>query len=316
MRFFLVTGGAGFIGSNLVEYLLKKGEKVRIIDNFLTGKKENINIFKNDIEIIEGDLRNQKLMKNSLKKITHVIHLAAIPFLIESIKNPQKISKNNILGTISLFDNISKFYSKNIEKIVQASSSSVYGDVKKIPIKENIRINPLSPYAVDKASQELYANVFSYIYKLNVVSLRFFNVYGKRQNIKSEYSGVISKFLNRIKNNKKIHVYGDGNAIRDYIYIKDLVRGIYYSSIRENKNLHQIFNLGSEKSVSVNDLISLIKKIIKKPIFVEYKKERIGEIKKSVADISNMKNIFKYDIKYSLEEGLNEYIDYFFYKIK
>ena len=217
---FLVTGGAGFIGSNIVEELLKRGYSVRILDNFSTGRRENIKEFLNDIELIEGDIRSYHTVQKAVKGIDVILHQAALPSVPRSINDPITTNEVNVGGTLNILDAAKD---AGVKRIVFASSSSVYGDNPVLPKHEGMLPNPLSPYAVSKLTGEHYMRVFNKLYGLETISLRYFNVFGPKQDPNSQYSAVIPKFIKAIKEDRKPIIYGDGMQSRDFTYVANVV---------------------------------------------------------------------------------------------
>lgn len=216
----LVTGGAGFIGSNIVEELLKRNYPVRVLDNFSTGKRENLSEFMNDIELIEGDICSYHIVFEAVKEVDIILHQAALPSVPRSIKDPIATNEVNVVGTLNILE-----AAKNagVKRIVYASSSSVYGDNPELPKHEGMTPNPLSPYAVSKLAGEHYCKVFSKLYGLETVILRYFNVFGPRQDPNSQYSAVIPKFLKFMSNDQPPTIYGDGTQSRDFTYVANVV---------------------------------------------------------------------------------------------
>ena len=303
----LITGGAGFIGSNLTEYLIKNNEDIVIIDNFTTGKKENLEAFEDKITIYKGDIRDEVLVEKALKGVDAVVHLAAIPSVIESVNNPPKVSDNNIMGTIALFDVIAK--KSNGKKIVQASSSAIYGDIKEMPIVETAGYDPLSPYAIDKVVQELFANFYSETYGIDIVSLRFFNVFGPKQDPKSVYAGVIPIFVSKLVNNESPIIFGDGLALRDFIFVEDIAQGIYKSLISKNKG-HRVYNLGTGKGTTINELAETLMDLMNKKLPIIHKEKRAAEVEKSLSNMGRATAEIGFKSQYTLKEGLNQLLDF------
>lgn len=307
MHNYLITGGAGFIGSHLAELLLQEGHKVRIVDNFSTGKRSNLTSILPYLEVYEGDLRNPECLVPALKGIDKVIHLAAIPSVMQSIKEPQVVSQNNIMGTLNLFETIAR--ETKITTIVQASSSAVYGEPDSLPLKENQELQPLSPYAIDKVVQELYGSYYAAQYGLKVTSLRFFNVYGSRQDPTSMYAGVIPIFIQRVLDNLPPLIYGNGMALRDYIHVKDVARGIFLASIGSSLG-HLRVNLGTGQGTRVKDLAEAILAIMgRQDLGLSYQEERKGEIQSSLADVKQAAFSFGFKAAIQLNEGIKELID-------
>ncbi len=216
---FLVTGGGGFIGSNLVEELLKQGHSVRVLDNFSTGRRENLAEFKEDIELVEGDIRSYHIVKQAVKGIEVILHQAALPSVPRSINDPITSNEVNVGGTLNILDAAKD---AGVKRVVFASSSSIYGDNPELPKHERMTPKPLSPYAVSKLTGEHYLHVFNKLYGLETVALRYFNVFGPRQDPSSQYSAVIPKFIKAINNNEQPMIFGDGEQSRDFTYVENV----------------------------------------------------------------------------------------------
>ena len=302
----VVTGGAGFIGSNLVKKL-SEDNYVTVIDNLSTGNLQNINdLIKNKtIKFVKGNITNLNLLQKTFKDIDYVFHLAAIPSVPRSIRDPISSNMVNVNGSLNVLT-ASKY--NNIKKVVYASSSSIYGDTPTLPKKENMKPNPLSPYAVSKLAGEYYCQVFTNVYNLPTISLRFFNVYGPNQNPSSEYAAVIPRFIDRVLSDETPIIYGDGEQTRDFTFIRDVVDANILSA--ENKK-SGVFNTAGGKRISINYLAKLIMRLCGKDIKPLYKKPRSGDILHSHADISKAKEELGYKPKYSLEKGLEETIKWF-----
>ena len=304
----LVTGGAGFIGSHLVEELIKIGAKIRVVDNLSTGKLKNIEPFINEIEFILGDLSEYTTAEQSVKDIEYILHQAAVPSVPRSVRNPIRSNRSIVTATINLFEAARK---ENVKRIVQASSSSVYGNSPTLPKKEDMCPNPLSPYAVAKYTQETYGKVFSAIYGMSIVSLRYFNVFGQRQDPDSEYSAVIPKFIKLMMNDKQPTIYGDGETTRDFTYVKNVVSANLKSLISKKEVSGEHINIACGERISLNELVKEINKIMKKDIEPKYGPERIGDVKHSLAEISKAENLIDYEVINKTGYGLNELISFF-----
>jgi nucleoside-diphosphate-sugar epimerase len=288
----LVTGGAGFIGSNLVDKLIGKGRKVVVIDNLSTGKKENLNP---KADFYNLDICDFKRIKPLFKGVDFVFHLAAIPRVPLSIKDPVLTSRVNVLGTINVFK---AAIDAKVKRIVFASSSSAYGDQKKLPLKENMMPRPISPYALQKLTGEKFAELFTQIYKIPIVSLRYFNVFGPRIDFDSEYSLVIGKFLKQKKEGEPLTIFDDGEQTRGFCFVEDVVSATQKAAESKKIKGGETINIGSEKSHSVNYLAGLIGKKIK------YLPPRPGDIRHTRADITLAKNLLGWRPKISFEKGL------------
>lgn len=312
----LITGGAGFIGSNLVDYFLQKN-KVRVIDNLITGKKENIeHHFSNpDFEFIEADIRDLAVCKEAVKDIDIVFHQAALGSVPRSINDPITTNSINISGFLNI---ITAARDANVKRFVYAASSSTYGDSTELPKKEDNIGKPLSPYAITKYVNELYAQVFADLYKMEVVGLRYFNVFGKRQDPNGAYAAAIPLFIKQLINHEQPVINGDGSITRDFTYIKNVVQINELAASITNKNaLNQVYNVAFGENTSLNKLIDLLKQNLArydknianiKPI---HGPERIGDIHDSLASIEKAKKLLNYNPEYSVQKGLEEAIDWY-----
>jgi len=300
----LVTGGAGFIGSHLVDRLIKENHKVIVIDNLTTGKEENINP---QAEFYNLDIYDFEKIKPLFEKIDFVFHLAAIPQILVSIKDPVGTSKVNILGTINVFK---AAIEAKVKRVIFASSSSVYGNQEKLPLKENMRPNPVNPYALQKLVGEQFAKLFTKLYGIPIISLRYFNVYGPRININSDYSSVIGKFLKQKAEGKPLTIFGNGEQTRDFCYIDDVVDATIKAMESKKLKGGEVINIGSGKSYSINYLANLIGGKRK------YLTPREGDVKHTQADITLAKKLFTWQPKVSFEEGLRRVKEWFKKKIQ
>ena len=303
----IVTGGAGFIGSHLAQELVRRGYQVIILDNLSTGKISNIEplLGNGNVEFVQGSITDLPLLRKLFSGIDYVFHQAAIPSVPRSITNPKASHDANITGTLNV---LLAARDKNVKKVVYASSSSVYGDNATLPKVEHMIPNPLSPYAVTKLTGEYYCKVFHDIYGLNTVCLRYFNVYGPRQEPNSQYAAVIPIFINNVLLGKSPIIFGNGEQSRDFTFVKDVAEANIL--VAESKAT-SIFNIGRSKRVTINHLAQLIIRLVGnnavKPV---YKDPRPGDILHSLADISKAR-AFGYHPKYSLEQGLKETLDTF-----
>lgn len=307
MAVYVVTGGAGFIGSHIVEELLHRNETVRVIDNFSTGKWENVEPFEGSAEIIEADIAEGKNLPGFLKGADYVIHEAAIPSVPKSILDPVRSHHANVNGTLQLL-NASR--EANVKRIVYASSSSVYGDSPTLPKHEGMMPNPLSPYGAQKLFAEIYCQVFSRAYGLETVSLRYFNVFGPRQDSTSQYSGVLALFIPAVLQNKRPTIYGDGLQSRDFTYVQNVVAA-NLQACTVPVVAGQVFNVACGDRITVNSMLQQINKITAKDIAPIYADPRPGDIKHSQADITRAKEHLGYQPKVSFEEGLRNTIEWY-----
>lgn len=301
----LVTGGAGFIGSNLAGELALENEVV-ILDDLSTGRVENIKelLKRENFRFVRGSITDLELLQGSFKDIDYVFHQAAFVSVPKSIDDPAACNNININGTLNV---LTAARDNNVKKVIFASSCAVYGDPEVMPVAETAQINPKSPYAVTKLACEYYCGVFTEVYDLPTVSLRYFNVYGPRQNPESEYAAVIPKFINRLMNGKPPVIYGDGLQTRDFVFVKDVVRANILAAEREESG---VFNVGSGASITVAELAGTIIDLLGKDMKPLHEAPREGDIRDSVADISKAKSI-GYEAGYSLEEGLGVTVGWF-----
>ncbi len=305
MKKAVITGGAGFIGSHLAEALSERDYHLTILDNLSTGKRANIAplLAKKNVEFIQGSTTDLPLLQKLFKKTDFIFHLAAIASVPRSIEEPQLCHETNVTGTLNV---LIAARDNKVKKVVNASSCAIYGDAPGLPKKEDMSINPLSPYAVTKLAAENYCQIYQKVYGLPSVSLRFFNIFGPRQNPDSEYAAAIPKFIKIKSQGKKIHIYGDGKATRDYIYVKDAVNAFILAA---ESDASGIYNIGSGKSTTVNELVELISKLTGNNTPPIYSPPRPGDILHSLADISKART-FGFIPRYNLEQGLKETIRY------
>jgi UDP-glucose 4-epimerase len=299
----VITGGAGFIGSHLAEELTRQGHHVIILDDLSTGKKENIEALlgKDNTEFIQGSITELPLLQRVFHGVHFVFHQAALTSVPRSIKNPQLSHAVNATGTLNV---LLAARENGVRKVIYASSSSVYGDTPTLPKKEDMPPNPQSPYAVSKLTGEYYCRVFQQVYALPTVCLRYFNVYGPRQDPDSPYAAVIPAFLRKLFQGDSPIIYGDGEQSRDFTFVKDAVAANILAS--ESK-VTGIFNVGKGDRISINELARLAIRLIGNSVEPVHKEPRPGDVRHSLADISQIK-AFGYKPKFSLEEGLRETI--------
>jgi UDP-glucose 4-epimerase len=276
-----------------------------IIDDLSTGKRENVAplLGKKNVELIEGSITDLPLLKKLFKNIDYVFHLAAIASVPRSIENPRECHDVNVTGTLNV---LIAARDNKVKKVVNASSCAIYGDAPGLPKKEDMPINPLSPYAVAKLAAENYCQIFTRVYHLPTVSLRYFNIFGPGQNPDSEYSAVIPRFIKIAAQGKPLNIDGDGEQTRDFIYIKNAVNALILAA---ESNASGIYNIGSGKSTTINELVRIINRLTGNKASPTYGPPRVGDIKHSLGDISKAAT-FGFTPKYSLEEGLKETIRY------
>lgn len=308
---YLVTGGAGFIGSNIVEELLKRGETVRVIDNFSTGKRENLIPFLNKIELIEGDIRSYHIVREAVGGVDVILHQAALPSVPRSVRDPITSNDVNVTGTLNILDAAKD---AKVKKVVFASSSSVYGDNPELPKHEGMVPNPLSPYAVSKLAGEKYCGVFSRIYGLHTVPLRYFNVFGPRQDPNSQYSAVIPRFIKSIMNDEQPVIFGNGEQSRDFTFVTNVVHA---NILAANTDCEPgiAMNCACNGQVTLNELVKKINFILGKKVFPKYDQERLGDIKHSHADTSLISRRLGYRPMISFDEGMQITSDWYIDRI-
>lgn len=307
MAAYLVTGGAGFIGSNIAEELVKRGQKVRVVDNFITGKRENLTSFLDKIEFLEGDIRDSQLCKSALEGIDFVLHQAALPSVPRSIEDPVLTTEINIAGTLNM---LLASKEAKVKKFVFASSSSVYGDNPNLPKKEGEEGDPLSPYALTKLVGEKYCLIFNRIFGLPAVCLRYFNIFGPRQDPLSQYAAVIPRFITRMLEGEEPVIFGDGEQSRDFTFVNNVVEANILATDSQDA-AGKIFNIACGERTTVNSLAGKINDILDTTINPVYDKPRPGDVKHSFADISKAGRVLKYDPQVSFAEGLERTINWY-----
>lgn len=303
----LVTGGAGFIGSNLAGELIKRGAKVSILDNLVTGFRENLSEIDGNFEFIEGDLNDDTKLDVALEGVDIVLHQAALPSVPRSVENPLETHNACVNGTFNL---LLKSKERNVRRLIYAASSSAYGDQETLPKVETMIPKPLSPYAAAKLMGEYYCQVFSRVYGLETVCLRYFNVFGPRQNPSSMYSGVISRFIDSMMTGNTPIIYGDGEQSRDFTFIANVVDANIKAAQTKN-GIGEIINVANGERVSLNELLEVLKKITGSPnVQADYQAERKGDVKHSQADNTRAVKWLNYQKISGLEEGLRQTIDW------
>ena len=303
----LVTGGAGFIGSHLVEGLLERGHSVRVVNNFLTGKRENLARVVSKIELVEGDIRDFSLCQKITREIDWVFHQAALPSVPRSVEDPGLSNEINVTGTLNL---LIAAREAAVKKFIFASSSSVYGDDQNLPKKEDILGQPLSPYAITKRVGEMYCLVFNQLYGLSTICLRYFNIFGPRQDPHSQYAAVIPNFIQRMIESRPPVIFGDGFQSRDFTYVANVVEAnIRAAEVTEVEK--RIFNIACGQRITVMELVEWINRILGKDIKPVFDSPRPGDIKHSYADISLAQKYLDYQPKVNFEAGLRATIKWY-----
>jgi len=313
MANFLVTGGAGFIGSNIVKALLNRGDWVRVLDDFSTGKQENLSLpgispdLMNNLEALEGDIADLATCRQAVDGIQYILHQAAIPSVPRSVALPLESNRANIDGTLNL---LVAARDAGVKRLIFASSSAVYGNAPGFPRKETIAPAPLSPYAVQKLTVEHYLRIFYELYGLETVSLRYFNVFGPHQDPDSEYAAVIPLFIKALLAGAQPTVYGDGEQSRDFTYVDNVVYGNLLAVEAEDAP-GKVMNLACGGQLSLNQLLALLRDITGSDVEAVYTDPRPGDVRHSRADITLSEQVLNYKTQVSLEEGLRRTVDYF-----
>ncbi len=309
---FLVTGGAGFIGGHIAEYLLKNGAaKVRVLDNLVNGFESNLSILKQypAFEFIEGDIRNTEICLQACDGIDYISHQAALGSVPRSMKEPIYFSDVNSTGTVNIFK---AAVDKGVKQIVYASSSSVYGDEKTLPKQEEKIGNALSPYAVSKRSNELWAKVFNEAYGLKIMGFRYFNIFGPRQDPDGPYAAVIPLFVKGIINKTPVYINGDGEQTRDFTFVENAVQINVKGMLTDNEEAFgKAYNVAIGERFTVNQLYKICQQQLNSDFTATYREPRAGDIRDSLADISLAKNLLDYQPTKKFEDGLIETIEYF-----
>jgi nucleoside-diphosphate-sugar epimerase len=309
MTAFLVTGGAGFIGSHIVKQLVAQGEQVRVLDNFLTGSPLNLDGALEKIELVEGDIRDAELVRRAMRGITYCLHQAALPSVPRSIEDPLTCHDINVNGTLNV---LLAAKEAGVDRFVYASSSSVYGNLPVLPKREDMPTRPLSPYAINKLAGELYTQVFSSLYGLPTVSLRYFNVFGPRQDPQSPYAAVVPLFISAMRTDRPATIHGDGEQSRDFCYVGNVVAAnLLACSAPAEKVAGKTFNVACGKRYSINELVTLINEILGKQVEPLHVEPRNGDVRDSLADISLAGQFLGYEPRVEFVEGLRRTVQWF-----
>jgi nucleoside-diphosphate-sugar epimerase len=307
---YLVTGGAGFIGSQLVERLLRDGARVRLLDNFSSGTRENLTFaraYRRRLEVIRGDLRKPATVERAARGVRVIYHQAAMRSVPRSVKDPLGANDNNVTGTLHVLEAARQ---ARVPRVVYASSSSVYGDAPDLPKREDQTPAPISPYAVSKRANELYAAVWSRLYGVETVGLRYFNVFGPRQDPKSEYAAVIPRFILWGLTGKRLEVHGDGTQTRDFTYIDNVVESNLLAA-RAADAPGEVFNVGCGTHTSLLEIISMLETILGRPLERRHTPPRAGDVPHTLADIGKAKRLLGYEPLVDFEEGFRRTVEFF-----
>ena len=305
---YLVTGGAGFIGSNLVERLLTEGKKVRVIDNLATGKIMNLEPFLNQIEFVNGDIRYLNTVMEAMRDVDYVLHQAALPSVPRSIETPLESNDVNTNGTLNLLYAAKE---AGVKRFVCAASSSAYGESPSLPKIESMPTSPLSPYAVNKLAGENYCKAFYNVYGLETVALRYFNIFGPRQDPNSYYSAVIPKFIKALLLDKQPVIFGNGEQSRDFTYIENVINANLLACKGSQKSAGKVMNIACGERITLNDLAHQLNELLGKNIKPYHGEPRPGDIKHSLADITLANKLIDYTPKVTVYEGIKKTVDWF-----
>jgi UDP-glucose 4-epimerase len=301
----LVTGGAGFIGSHIVEELLREGASVRVLDNFSSGKRENLEAFKGDLEILEGDLRDAQAIKAATRDVNLIFHLAAFVSVSQSMLEPETCFAINVAGTVTLLEAARQ---AKVRKVVLSSSTAVYGNPDIFPTSEDAPLRPLSPYALSKQVNELYTRLYTQTFNLPVIALRYFNVYGPRQRPDSDYAAAISIFSRRLANGELITIYGDGKQSRDFIFVKDVVRANLLAA--ESDAAGEAFNICTGRETTLLDLLEEMSEVSVHQPQVRFEAPRPGDIYRSKGDPGKAAATLDFRAGISLANGLAQTMEW------
>src|SRR5215212_6086475 len=303
----LVTGGAGFIGSHIASALSANGARVRVLDDLSTGHRENLDEIGGDIDFVQGSVADENLLARALEGVELIFHEAAIPSVPRSVEAPRQSHIASVDGTFSL---LLAARDKGVRRVIYAASSSAYGDQPTLPKAEEMRPDPLSPYAVAKLVGEYYCQVFTRVYGLETVSLRYFNVFGPRQDPGSQYSGVVSRFISSLLSGERPVIYGDGEQSRDFTYIDNVVAA-NLSAASAKDAAGRVINVANGQRITLNQLLAELKDLTgKQDVTAEYRESRVGDVRHSLADITLARLFLGYESKVALREGLQRTIDW------
>lgn len=307
MKRALVTGGAGFIGSHLAEGLLKHGYQVRVLDNFATGRRDNLAQVANDIELMEGDVRNLTTVRTAVRNVDVVFHEAALPSVERSVKNPLESNEVNIAGTLNV---LVAARDANVGRVVYAASSAAYGNTLSLPKEESMTPDPLSPYAIGKLAGEQYMKVFTELYGLSTVSLRYFNVFGPRQDPTTQYAGVIAKFTTCALEGKPYPVYGDGEQSRDFTYVENVVLSNLLAA-EATLDHSPLLNIAYGERTTLNQILKMLNEVTKQNLPAHYGPERAGDVRHSHANLERAKKVLGYAPTVDVREGLRRTLEWY-----
>jgi nucleoside-diphosphate-sugar epimerase len=304
---YLITGGAGFIGSHIVRRLVDEGESVRVVDNLSTGQSIRLKDVRDSIEFVNGDLADERVSDEVIRGVDYVLHQAAVPSVQRSICDPVATNRANVTATLNILESCRK---AGVRRLIYAASSSAYGDTEILPKVEEMSPNPLSPYALQKLVGECYCKLYYDLYGLETVSLRYFNVFGPDQDPHSEYSAVIPKFVTKLLANEPITVYGDGEQSRDFTYVENVVEANLLA-LRAFEVSGNVCNIGCGEHITLNKLIRLLEEILGFKSNVNYAAPKPGDVRHSLADVARARRLLGYEPKVMVKEGLRRTVQAF-----
>jgi len=307
MAFYVVTGGAGFIGSHLAQALVARGEKVRVADSFITGNRRNLEAIGGGVELVEGDLADAAVARRAVAGADYVLHQAAIPSVPRSVDDPVTSHRANVDATLQI---LVAAREASVKRVVYAASSSAYGDTPEMPKREDMPTNPLSPYALQKLIGEQYMQMFTALYGLETVSIRYFNVFGPRQDPSSPYSGVIALFVTALLSGKAPTIIGDGEQTRDFTYVANIVEGVLLAAKAPTAS-GEVINVATGRQISINELARTLGKVIANTKPAVHTESRVGDVRHSLADITKARTLLGYEPTVDLEEGLRKTVDWY-----
>lgn len=305
---YLVTGGGGFIGSTIVRALVGAEKKVRVLDDFSTGRPENLLGIRKAIDLVEGDIRDTDTLRRSVRGVRFVIHTAALPSVVRSVKDPLATNSVNVCGTLRV---LQAARTAHVERVVFSSSSSLYGNTKTLPKHEEMTPCPMSPYALSKLTGEHYARLFFELYGLKTFSLRYFNVYGPRQDPKSQYAAAIPRFIDSLRRGRRPVIYGDGEQTRDFTFVEDVVAA-NLACCRASVNAAGLaFNVGGGDRISINELVARLSRVMGRPFHPAYEPSRPGDVRDSQASIARAYKFLRWKPRFGLDAGLRRTVEWF-----
>jgi len=305
---YLVTGGGGFIGSNIVRTLVAAGRKVRVLDNFSTGRPENLLGIRKAIDLVEGDIRDADTLRRAARGVQFIIHTAALPSVVRSVKDPLATNSVNVCGTLKV---LQAARSARVERVVFSSSSSIYGNTKTLPKREDMTPCPMSPYALSKLAGEHYARLFFELYGVKTFSLRYFNVFGPRQDPKSQYSAAIPRFIDALRRGRRPVIYGDGKQTRDFTFVEDVVAANLACCKAPASAAGRAFNVGGGGRISINDLVAHLSRVMGRPFQPQYEPARPGDVRDSQAALDLARKHLRWRPRVRLDEGLRKTVEWF-----